>query len=143
MTGNEDEYVGSIIKLVNALWRGLSVSAALFYYNWGLIFARWGQPHRAFWYMNRAVMMNTTNPKGYYHRASLFMAVGNLRSAVQDFTTAINLDPQYTDAYTRRGMMYTLLDQEDNARKDFDRAVLLGTDRETLEREIGSLKPPR
>ena len=71
------------------------------------------------------------------------MAVGNLRSAVQDFTTAINLDPQYTDAYTRRGMMYTLLDQEEDARKDFDRAVQLGTDRETLEREIGSLKPPR
>ena len=128
MPGNEEEYVGSIIKLVNALWRGLSVSAALFYYNWGLIFARWGQPHRAFWYMNRAVMMNTTNPKGYYHRASLFMAVGNLRSAVQDFTTAINLDPQYTDAYFNRGLAYRKLGQQEQADRDFAKAKELGVE---------------
>ena len=93
--------------------------------------------------MNKAVAMNSNNPKAYYQRASLFMSVGNLQSAVNDFTTAIELDPQYADAYTRRGMMYTLLDKEDEATQDFDRTVQLGTDRRTLEREIEGLKPPQ
>ncbi len=132
-----------LLRLLNNLWNGTGAAVAMFYYNWGLFYARWGMTHRAFWYMNKAVMMNDTNPKGYYHRASLFMAVGNLQSAVQDFTTAIRLDPQYADAYTRRGMMYTLLDKDDEAKEDFDRAVQLGTDRVTLEREIVTLKRPR
>ncbi len=138
-----ESFVHTFLDILKTLWNGTGVAVALFYYNWGLIFARWGQPHRAFWYMNRAVTMNSTNPKAYYHRASLFMAVGNLQSAVQDFTTAIRLDPQYADAYTRRGMMYTLLDKDDEATQDFDRAVQLGTDRVKLEREIGTLKRPR
>ena len=135
--------MNSFLSALKSFWNGTGAALAIFYYNWGLFYARWGMTLRAFSYMNKAVAMNSTNPKAYYHRASLFMAVGNLQSAVKDFTTAIQLDPQYADAYTRRGMMYTLLDQEDDANRDFDRAVQLGTDRETLEREIGALKPPR
>ncbi len=135
--------MASFLGILKTLWNGAGAAVAIFYYNWGLFYARWGMTLRAFSYMNKAVTMNSTNPKGYYHLASLFMAVGNLQSAVQDFTTAIRLDPQYADAYTRRGMMYTLLDKDDEANKDFDRAVQLGTDRGELEREIGALKPPR
>ena len=134
--------MGSLLNILKTLWNGASVAVAMFYYNWGLFYARWGMTLRAFSYMNKAVAMNSTNPKAYYHRASLFMAVGNLQGAVQDYTTAIELDPDYTDAYTRRGMMYTLLDRDDEANQDFDRAVRLGTDRETLEKEIDSLKRP-
>ena len=132
-----------LLRLLKSIWNGAGAAVGMFYYNWGLFYARWGMTLRAFSYMNKAVAMNSTNPKAYYHRASLFMAVGNLQSAVQDFTTAIRLDPQYADAYTRRGMMYTLLDKDDEAKEDFDRAVQLGTDRVTLEREIVTLKRPR
>ena len=135
--------MGPFLSVLKTLWNGTGAAVGMFYYNWGLFYARWGMTHRAFWYMNKAVMMNSTNPKGYYHRASLFMAVGNFESAVQDLTTAIRLDPQYADAYTRRGMMYTLLDKDDEAKQDFDRSVQLGTDRVELEREIGGLKRPR
>lgn len=131
------------LRILKTLWNGTVAAVALFYYNWGLFYARWGMTHRAFWYLNKAVMMNSTNPKGYFHRASLFMAVGQVESAIQDFTSAIRLDPEYTDAYTRRGMMYTLLDREDEAKVDFDRSVQLGADREKLEREVSALKGPR
>ena len=134
--------MGLFLHILKTLWNGTGVAVALFYYNWGLFYARWGMTLRAFSYMNKAVAMNSNNPKAYYQRASLFMCVGNLQSAVNDFTTAIELDPQYADAYTRRGMMYTLQDKEDEANQDFDRAVQLGTDRRTLEREIDGLKRP-
>lgn len=134
--------MGLFLHILKTLWNGTGVAVALFYYNWGLFYARWGMTLRAFSYMNKAVAMNSNNPKAYYQRASLFMSVGNLQSAVNDFTTAIELDPQYADAYTRRGMMYTLQDKEDEANQDFDRAVQLGTDRRTLEREIDGLKRP-
>ena len=135
--------MNSFLRAFNNLWNGAGVAVAFFYYNWGLVYARWGMTLLAFVYMNKAVAMNSNNPKAYYQRASLFMAVGNLRSAVNDFTKAIELDPQYADAYTRRGMMYTLLDKEDEATLDFDRAVQLGTDRGSLEREIDGLKRPQ
>ncbi|PKB67668.1 MAG: hypothetical protein BZY81_04070 [SAR202 cluster bacterium Io17-Chloro-G4] len=131
----------SLFNILKILWNGTAAAVAVFYYSWGLFYARWGMTHRAFWYMNKAVTMNPSNPKAYYHRASLFIVVGNLGSAVQDFTAAIRLDPEYADAYTRRGMMYTLMDKEDEANQDFDRAVQLGTDRATLEKEIAELKP--
>ena len=135
--------MGSFLNVLKNLWNGTAAAVAVFYYSWGLFYARWGMTHRAFWYMNKAVTMNPSNPKSYYHRASIFIVVGNFQSAVNDFTTAIQLDPQYADAYTRRGMMYTLLDKDDEAKQDFDRSVQLGTDRETLEREIVSLKRPQ
>ena len=134
--------MGLFLHILKTLWNGTGVAVALFYYNWGLFYARWGMTLRAFSYMNKAVAMNSNNPKAYYQRASLFMSVCNLQTAVNDFTTAIELDPQYADAYTRRGMMYTLQDKEDEANQDFDRAVQLGTDRRTLEREIDGLKRP-
>ena len=132
----------SFFNILKILWNGTTTAVAVFYYSWGLFYARWGMTHRAFWYMNKAVTMNPRNPKAYYHRASLLIVVGNLWGAVHDFTTAIKLDPEYADAYTRRGMMYTLLDKEDEATQDFDRTVQLGTDRRTLEREIEGLKRP-
>ena len=130
----------SFFDNLKTLWNATATAVAVFYYSWGLFYARWGMTHRAFWYMNKAVTMNPNNPKSYFHRASLFIVVGNLGSAVQDFSTAIRLDPEYTDAYMRRGMMYTLLDKEDEANQDFDRAVQLGTDRAELEKEIAGLK---
>jgi lipoprotein NlpI len=132
--------MSSVLHTLRSVWNGIGMAVAMFYYNWGVIFARWGQPHRAFWYMNRSVTMNSTNPKGYYQRGSLYMVVGNHQSAVQDFSTAIRLDPEYADAYTRRGIMYTLMGRDDEANQDFDRSVQLGTDRVKLEKEIGTLR---
>ena len=135
--------MSTFLGVLKALWSGTGAAVAAFYYNWGLFFARWGQPHRAFWYLNRAVQMNSNNPKAFYHRGSLYMVVGNLQSAILDFSSAIKLDPQYIDAYTRRGMMYTLMDKDDEAQQDFDHAVQLGADPAEMEKQVDALRRGR
>ena len=135
--------MSSFLQLLKVFWTGTGAAVAVFYYSWGLFFARWGQPHRAFWYMNRAVQFNPNNPKAFYHRGSLYMAVGQVQGAILDFSAAIKLDSLYVDAYTRRGFMYTMLDRDDEAQQDFDKAVQLGVDQADLTREVEGLRRER
>ena len=87
--------------------------------------------------------MNPNNPKGYYHRGALFLAVGQFERAILDFSAAIKIDPEYTEAYSNRGMMYTLVDKDDEAQQDFDRAAQLGADLATLAKQADQLKLSR
>ena len=135
--------MNSVFQGLKALWSGTRAAIAIFYYNWGVFFARWGQPYRAFWYLNRAVLMNPNNPKGYYHRGALFMAVGQVERAILDFSAAIRINPEYTEAYSYRGLMYTLIDKDAEAQQDLDRAAQLGADRANLARQADQLKMGR
>ena len=110
--------MSSFLQILKVFWTGTGAAVAVFYYSWGLFFARWGQPHRAFWYMNRAVQFNPNNPKAFYHRGSLYMAVGQVQGAILDFSAAIKLDSLYVDAYTRRGFMYTFRQKVGEVRHD-------------------------
>jgi tetratricopeptide (TPR) repeat protein len=93
--------------------------------------------------MNRAVRMSPNNPKLYYHRAALFLAMGSPERAIQDYGEAIRLDPQHVDAYRSRSLMYTLIGRNEEAQQDLDQAVRLGADRANLEREAGDLRRRR
>ena len=139
----EDYYLRSFFDILKTLWNATATAVAVFYYSWGLFYARWGMTHRAFWYMNKAVTMNPNNPKGYYHRGALFIAVGQFERAILDFSAAIKIDPEYTEAYSNRGLMYTLIDKDAEAQQDFDRAAQLGADRANLASQADKLKMSR
>ena len=128
--------MNSLFAALRALGSAITAGLALFYYNWALIYARWGQAHRAFWYMNRAVRMSPNNPKMYYHRASLFLAMGSPERAIQDYDEAIRIDPGVALAYANRAFVYTVLGNDAAAQQDIDRAVELGFDRDWLDQII-------
>lgn len=111
-----------------------------FYYQWAMIYARWGQPTRALWYFNRAVTMNRGGSKAYYNRGLLFLAIGAPERAIGDFSMVIQNNPGHLDARISRSIVYTLTGRHEQALDDLERAVDLGADRETLEQNLSDAR---
>ncbi len=128
------------LRFLAMFYGGLKSLSSGFYYNWGVNYARWGQPAKAMYYLNRAAKLNTNGAQIFYQRGLLFIAMGLPKAAIADFNTAIDSNPQYMEAYLSRSMMHTLTGSHDEAKKDIDSAVDLGADRSSLETEIASLR---
>ena len=60
--------------------------------------------------------------------------------AIEDFTEAVRLEPQFSDAYKNRGLLYTALGMVEEAQRDIDKAVELGIDPNFLQEEIEKIK---
>ena len=114
----------------------LRVLVSDFYYQWAMIYARWGQPVRALWYFNRAVAMNRGGTKAYYHRGLLFLAIGSPERAIGDFSATLQNQPEHIDARINRSIVYTLTGRHEQALRDLEQAVEMGADREILEQQI-------
>ena len=128
------------LDLVKRAFRGVAVLVSGFYFQWALIYARWGQTNRALWYFNRAVMLNRRGDKAYYHRGLLFVAVGLPDRAIRDFSIAIENNPANLDARVYRSMMYAMTGRDEQAQSDLERAVALGADRESLEQQLSDTR---
>jgi tetratricopeptide (TPR) repeat protein len=127
------------LRFLARFYGGLKSLSSGFYYNWGMNYARWGQPARAMYYLNKAARLNTT-PQIFYQRGLLFIAMGQPRSAIIDFNSAIASDPQHMDAYLNRSIMFTMMGSHEAAKNDVDSAVGLGADRSSLEAQIATLR---
>jgi Tfp pilus assembly protein PilF len=51
--------------------------------------------------------------------------MGDCQSAIADYNRAIEIDPDYSQAYARRGWAFLCLDELAKAEADFDRALKL------------------
>jgi tetratricopeptide (TPR) repeat protein len=56
-------------------------------------------------------------------RANILLATGDKKSAIQDYTKALALEPDNVEALENRGKAYTMLQNWDAAEKDFTRAL--------------------
>ena len=126
--------------MLSSSYHGLKLLFSDFYYNWGMAYARWGRPHRALWYFKRAAKLQTKDAQIFYQRSVLVIVLGAPERAIIDFDAAIENNPRYLEAYMNRSMMYTLIGRHEDALPDIERAVALGADRTTLERQIEAMK---
>ena len=126
----------NVFRVLAQAFYALTALVSSFYFQWGLIYARWGQTNRALWYFSRAVRMNRRSDRAYYHRGLLFAAVGLPDRAIIDFSSAIENNPQNVNARIYRSMMYAITGREDQAQRDIEQAVALGADREELEQQV-------
>ena len=129
-----------LIGFLSGLLRGMKALSSGFYYNWGVTYARWGQPSKAMYYFNRAVQLNTDGAQVHYQRGLLFIAMGQPLAAIRDFDVAIGSDPKHLDAYLNRSIMHALNGSHEHAQQDVDSAVALGADRLSLESQIAALR---
>ncbi len=129
-----------VLRLMGQGFTLLRVMVSDFYYQWAMIYARWGQPTRALWYFNRAVTMNRRGTKAYYNRALLFLAIGAPERAIGDFSMVIQNSPANLDARINRSIVYTLTGRHEQALNDLEQAVALGADRDTLEQQISDAR---
>ena len=125
-----------VLRLLGQAFTMMRLLISDFYYQWAMIYARWGQPTRALWYFNRAVTMNRRGSKAYYHRGMLFLAIGAPERAIGDFTFAIENKPDHIDARVSRSIVYTLIGRHEQALTDLEQAVALGGDRDVLEQQL-------
>ena len=51
---------------------------------------------------------------------------GSLDKAIEQFSKAIEMNPNYSAAYGNRGSAYSLIGQNSRALEDLDRAILIG-----------------
>lgn len=61
----------------------------------------------------------------YFNRAYSHVDNKDFNSMISDFTKAIELDPQFADAYHRRGMILGALGNYDSAIADYNKAIEL------------------
>ena len=62
----------------------------------------------------------------HYNRASTMYNLNDYTSAIIDFTIAIELNPNYAEAYYYRGVVKFSLKDKDGACLDWSKAVELG-----------------
>ena len=129
-----------VLRVLGRAFTILRVLVSDFYYQWAMIYARWGQPTRALWYFNRAVTMNRGGSKAYYNRGLLFLAIGSPERAIGDFSMVIQNNPGHLDARISRSIVYTLIGRHEQALADLERAVELGADREVLEQNLSDAR---
>ena len=75
-----------------------------------------------------------------WRQGRLEQAATELRRAVQDFDEAVRLNLHLDFVYAHRARALTLLDRDEEARRDVERAVALRFNRSHLEVEIAMLK---
>lgn len=129
-----------VLRLLGQGFTLLRLLVSDFYYQWAMIYARWGQPTRALWYFNRAVAMNRRGTKAYYNRGLLFLAIGSPERAIGDFSMAIQNNPAHLDARISRSIVYTLTGRHEQALNDLEQAVVMGADRDVLEQQLSDAR---
>ena len=129
-----------ILRFLSSFYSGMKSVSSGFYYNWGMTYARWGQPTKAMYYLNRAAKINANGAHIYYLRGLLLLAMGQRESAIVDFDKAIDSNPKYLEAYLNRSMVYTLAGRHEEAQRDVESAVSLGADRHSLEARNAELR---
>ena len=129
-----------ILRFLSGFYGGMKSLSSGFYLTWGMNYARWGQPVKALYYLNRASKLNTKSANIFYQRGLLLIAMGQIEPAVIDFNTAIEYDPNHMEAYLNRSMMNALAGRSEEARNDVEKAVAMGADRPSLESRITELQ---
>lgn len=66
------------------------------------------------------------SPKAYYYKGMIEYGQGKYMDGVSDFTSSIDLDTAYKDAYYSRALCYVSLKDDANACKDLKKARQLG-----------------
>ncbi len=129
-----------ILRFLSAFYGGMKSVSSGFYFNWGMTYARWGQPAKAMYYLNRAAKINAKGAHIYYQRGLLLLAMGQRESAIVDFDKAIDTNPRYLEAYLNRSLVHTLAGRHEEAQNDVESAVSLGADRASLETRNAELR---
>ena len=72
---------------------------------------------------NRAIELDSPDPRAYHNRALVYQSLGQHPQAIQDFTTAIFRAPAAIEPYNGRGLSYLATADYKAAFDDFNRVV--------------------
>ena len=70
------------------------------------------------------IMLQAQSAKQYFKAGEEFAKKMNYKDAIEQYSNAVELDPDYDKAYIQRAMAYTKLEEFEKAATDFDRAIV-------------------
>ena len=76
----------------------------------------------------KALELDLQQPAIYNNRGNMYVAIGEIDSAINDFNKAIELKPDYANAYNNRGEAYLSKGKVDEAINDYSKAIELKSD---------------
>lgn len=76
----------------------------------------------AMFYSDKVLEINRNNTMAYYLKARSSQKLGNLRDALNNYNTVINLDPDFGEAYLHRGSVNLYFKRQSLACKDLSKA---------------------
>src|SRR6185436_20678303 len=91
----------------------------------GQAYLRRGEVPAALAAFDRAVEADPIDSDFRFLRANARVASGNLRGAIDDLTTAIEINPEFHAAWHNRGMAHADLEELQDALADFTEAIRL------------------
>ncbi len=71
-------------------------------------------------------------PRHYYKAGEEFMETGRVQDAIDQFTKAIELDPNYVDAYVERALAHEESNDLEKAKEDLERALVFDNEEEEI-----------
>lgn len=95
------------------------------FHNRGIVYAALGMPDRAYRDFEEAIRLNPRDHKAFTRRAITQLAKANpdLESALQDFSKALEINPNYALAYQYRGNSHFISGNYDRAISDLKKAL--------------------
>ena len=103
------------------------------HHNLGILYRDRGEIENAIEEFSTALSINEDQPETLLERSVTYFAVQELSRAEVDIRKAIELDPDYGEAFAVRGFIEWQLNQDTtNARLDFDKAVSLDLENGTV-----------
>lgn len=95
--------------------------------NLGYAYQNRGKFIEAIGLYNRALAIRATSTV-YNNRGMSYYGIGDFAQAMQDFTSAIAINPDYAEPYNNRGVVYSRLGLHVQALEDYTRAVRIKVD---------------
>ncbi len=80
---------------------------------------------QALFFINKALEINDEEYMGHYLKGRVFHKQGMVRDAMDEYNTAISLNPKFGDAYLYRGALRLYMRQKNAACGDFQMAMNL------------------
>ena len=99
------------------------------YLNRGLTKKMAGNFNGALMDLNQIISEFPDNPLLIKNRANLNLLMGNHTQAIVDYTTAIKLDSNYSEAYYNRALAYFQLYDKVSACEDLEKSIELGNEK--------------
>lgn len=78
---------------------------------------------KAFADFDRAIALDGSCATAFTGRGTLFLEAGEFQLAIENFTTGLRIDPRLAQLYIFRGYALLYQHKDDEAQRDFDRAI--------------------
>ena len=76
-------------------------------------------------------------PTTHNHLGNTYKEMGNIKDALTEYTTAIELDPAIADFHNNLGIVYTNIGQLEEAIKEFETAIRLDSKLANVHNNLG------